>query len=450
MRYRCAFVIGIVSLVFLGARLASSAPFQISDITPAGWNSGGGYAVNAAGQAVGWGSNSAGGTRGFLYNGSTSADLGGVTGTYSVQLRALGINSGGQIAGWGMLPISGFVDSGGTLTQLPFLANGTTAQADAVDNAGEIAGYSNGPINNHATIWKNGVAYDLAAAGGPTWLAGDSTTITALSNNGLAVGNLFPTSSLSFYSKYSISGGVLTSTTTDLYAALGLGYPAALTALGVNDENQIVGNISNGAGSYGFLYTIGSAQVDLPLLGSGTQASAQGINDSGWVVGWSYTDSADTTKHAFLYHDGAMTDLNSLINPASGWTLTSAQAVSNTGYIVGTGTIGAQTHAFLLAPLAGDANLDGHVDVNDLTIVLSHFGNTGATWGQGDFNNDGKVDVNDLTILLTDFGMSNGCSGALASVPEPGTLVALVAGLVGLLVFAWPRQELKNMITVKG
>ena len=35
--------------------------------------------------------------------------------------------------------------------------------------------------------------------------------------------------------------------------------------------------------------------------------------------------------------------------------------------------------------LDGDANLDGRVDVNDLTIVLTHFGKTGTGWSQGEF-----------------------------------------------------------------
>ena len=38
----------------------------------------------------------------------------------------------------------------------------------------------------------------------------------------------------------------------------------------------------------------------------------------------------------------------------------------------------------------GDANGDGRVDINDLTIVLSHFfSHGGMTWSQGDFNGDG-------------------------------------------------------------
>ena len=35
--------------------------------------------------------------------------------------------------------------------------------------------------------------------------------------------------------------------------------------------------------------------------------------------------------------------------------------------------------------LPGDANLDGTVDINDLTIVLANYGQTGMTWTQGEF-----------------------------------------------------------------
>ena len=42
--------------------------------------------------------------------------------------------------------------------------------------------------------------------------------------------------------------------------------------------------------------------------------------------------------------------------------------------------------------LSGDANCDGKVDINDLTIVLANYGQaTGMSWSTGDFNSDGKV-----------------------------------------------------------
>ena len=37
-------------------------------------------------------------------------------------------------------------------------------------------------------------------------------------------------------------------------------------------------------------------------------------------------------------------------------------------------------------PEPGDANGDGKMDINDLTIVLTNFGTSGRTWSQGDFN----------------------------------------------------------------
>jgi hypothetical protein len=92
--------------------------------------------------------------------------------------------------------------------------------------------------------------------------------------------------------------------------------------------------------------------------------------------------------------------------------------------------------------LPGDAIGDGKVDVNDLTIVLSHFGESGQSWSTGDFIGDGKVDINDLTILLTNFGESYGSpAGAMAAVPEPSVLMLISGALAGMLAFAWRRRE---------
>ena len=73
----------------------------------------------------------------------------------------------------------------------------------------------------------------------------------------------------------------------------------------------------------------------------------------------------------------------------------------------------------------GDANLDGRVDINDLTIVLSHYNQTGMTWTEGEFTGDGTVDINDLTIVLANYNKTYGASlgrwerGAGADEPDP-------------------------------
>ena len=53
----------------------------------------------------------------------------------------------------------------------------------------------------------------------------------------------------------------------------------------------------------------------------------------------------------------------------------------------------------------GDANGDHKVDINDLTIVLTNYNQSGA-WATGDFNGDAKVDINDLTIVLTNYNQT--------------------------------------------
>ena len=90
------------------------------------------------------------------------------------------------------------------------------------------------------------------------------------------------------------------------------------------------------------------------------------------------------------------------------------------------------------AVLAGDANLDGTVDINDLSIVLANYDQTGMTWSQGDFTGTGTVDINDLTIVLANYNATLGVG--LAAVPEPSCVVLLGVGTVSLMAFALRKR----------
>ncbi len=123
-------------------------------------------------------------------------------------------------------------------------------------------------------------------------------------------------------------------------------------------------------------------RTDLGTLAGASTSYANGINAGGVVVGVS-------NSRAFIYRSGVMTDLNSLITPGSGWTLQTANAISDTGVIVGGGLFGGLPHGFMLVPVTcpGDFTGDQLVNVEDLNVVLGGFG---ARFG-----------VNDLNIVLS-------------------------------------------------
>jgi len=54
---------------------------------------------------------------------------------------------------------------------------------------------------------------------------------------------------------------------------------------------------------------------------------------------------------------------------------------------------------------AGDADLNGTVDLDDFARLRHNFGmRHGATWAHGDFDGDGDVDLDDFALLKTHFG----------------------------------------------
>ncbi len=214
----------------------------------------------------------------------------------------------------------------------------------------------------------------------------------------------------------------------------------------MSGNGQIVGNgYVNSAGtvSHAMLWTSPTTTpTDLGSLG-GTAGMALGVDDAnGQVVGWSYL-SGGSTFTGFVWTSGTgIVNLNTpglVVNlSGSGFTdLNAGVCVNQSGQIAGFGTYASQSgsgaggvyEAFLLTPaISGDANLDGRVDINDLTIVLSNFGQTGMAWNEGEFTGDGTVDINDLTIVLSSFGQT-AASSSPAAVPEPCALALLVAGM---------------------
>ncbi len=221
---------------------------------------------------------------------------------------AAGINDSGQVAAGAYVPappIAGtraFLYSGypgGTWTELPNLGGGI-GYANAINSSGQIAGTSyvsdaDGGVE-HAFLFGNGVVTDLGTLGGPRLSAA-----TGINDRGDVVG---------------------------------------LSLLTGNNSN------SSFAGAHAFLYAAGGSMLDLRTLG-GSTSRANAISSYGEIVGESLTGTG--ADHAFLYANGAMIDLNTLLPPNSGWVLEAANAINDSGQIVGYGiNPNGQTHGFLL------------------------------------------------------------------------------------------------------
>jgi hypothetical protein len=233
--------------------------------------------------------------------------------------------------------------------------------------------------------------------------------------------------------------------------------------LWVNDYDNQWGPGGDGTGGadgwlleLNLLLSDGTANGD--MLGTGqpgvfdANGSEMGVPGTYWADYWTGGNQIDTRFQFHLYAwTGTETTYAAAL--AAGdctadaiWT----QNVGNAYYLDLQGPPpippGLNNPAMILENLPGDANRDGKVDIEDLTILLAHYGLSGSprdvTYSEGDFNGDGKVDIGDLTILLAHYGDSIGSSAAgMAAVPEPGSLALVAAGLGGLLACAWRKRR---------
>jgi probable HAF family extracellular repeat protein len=399
------------------------------------------YAVNDSGQVTGFARNTSGGggTYGMpqayvtAANGGALTNLTTVTGGPEATNSSIGyaISNNGQVGGMGYFPDNGgdstqvsvpFVYNGSSVTELPLdaslISSGDSgavgSQCNGINNSGVAVGAASfqPPMSGGtpptpgtlAVLYKNGVEYNLGFLGGSgTLLFGPPSSAQAINASGQVAGTT-----------YNMATGQMEAFLWN--PTVQNGTSGTMTGLGLLT--------SGGAGWFS----------------AGPESDAEAINSAGVVVGYSNIDTTSSVTHGFIYSGGAMTDVNTLLVPAAaGWVINKATGINDSGVIIGDATNSAgATQAVLLTPaVSGDANLDGKVDINDLTIVLAHYNATGATWSAGDFVGDGRVDINDLTIVLANYNKTMGAAaaGAPSAVPEPCTLALLLAaGLLALAV----------------
>jgi probable HAF family extracellular repeat protein len=96
--------------------------------------------------------------------------------------------------------------------------------------------------------------------------------------------------------------------------------------------------------------------TDLGTLG-GNISAAVAINNKGQVAGFGNTTGNGGLNHGFIWKNGKMADVNSLIAADSGWFLQQITGINNFGQMVGVGINSAtgKNHGFLLNPICGSS-----------------------------------------------------------------------------------------------
>jgi probable HAF family extracellular repeat protein len=259
----------------------------------------------------------------FLFANGGMIDLGTLGGTMST---AMDINSSGQVVGnsflLGNTESHGFLFSGGQILDLGTLG-GSSSGAATINNLGEVVGdsFTTNNMEIHPFLYRNSAMTDLGTLGG--WPA----FATDINDNGVIVGesgtDLWETHAFAWV------GGAM----SDL-GTLGGDYS---TAYAVNEVGQIIGDstLAGGMEFHAFIHG-GGIMTDLGTLG-GSYSSAFAINSLGQVVGEA-TDPSEMT-FAFLWENGSMVNLNTLLPPNSGWELWSAQFINDAGMIAGYGLL---------------------------------------------------------------------------------------------------------------
>ena len=284
--------------------------------------------------------------RGVLWRNGDITDLGTLEGGFESVANA--VNNRGQVVGFSLNTVPdacslfvatqtrAFLWQDGAMQDLGTLG-GPDANAQLINDRGQIAGSSYTDSINPATgcpflhpfVWQNGAMMDLDTLGGTGF------EIRSLNQRGQVVGLSNLSGDQTFHPVLWSKGQL-----TDLGT---LGGDTGETNW-INDRGDIVGKADLPGPSpqlHDAVLWKNGKPIDLGVFPGDSCSNAYFVNSHGQVVGTSenqYLCSISVGQHAFLWEQGGpMVDLNTLIPPSASLDLTYAVAINDKGEIAGFG-----------------------------------------------------------------------------------------------------------------
>ncbi len=330
---------GILCLALAYTSSTVAQTYTITDIGTLGGKDSVALSINDFGEVVGYSRTADGEVHAFRFFRDALFDLSTLGGkeSYAYVITNSGILLGDSKTPDGTLrPFMGAPNS-------PLFNLGDShlfSSARGANDQGQVVGFrlitdEHGQQHKRAYLYTTNRTIDLGTFGGK------QSDATAVNDAGQVVGHLYTEYHDGYKRAVLYHGGKV--------VEIGTFGGNVSIGVAINTMGQVVGYAElSGGDQRAFLYSHGK-MTNLGTLVGGTQSFAYDIDERGRVVGAS--DSKDSPLHAVIYSVGLIQDLNKLIPADTGWLLTEAKGINESGQIVGYGFINGERRAFLLTPV---------------------------------------------------------------------------------------------------